>query len=317
MGRQEFKRDRWRAPVEFRMHRTGLIGFGILAVVLMLLNRADSTYVEKGRAALADISSGLMGGFSATGEWASRAVASVTNLATLYDQNAALRVENDELLAWRAKALELERRVHQFESMLNIAYTPITDVTAASVIADSSGPFSRALIVNVGASQGVKEGDAALDRFGLAGRVIATGYGSSRVLLLSDPASRVPVLIEQAGVEGIVSGDVTGLPRLEFVPGRVPLRGGETVLTSGAGGLFPPGLPVGTIAMDEDGSARVRLFADFARLEVVAIKRFEIHNDVPEPGELMSRGPRDPDAPENAELRPRGLPGAPAAPAVQ
>jgi rod shape-determining protein MreC len=283
----------------------------------MLLNRADATYVDEGRAALTDMSSVLMSGLSAAGEGASRAIASVTNLATLYDQNEALRTENEELLAWRAKALELERRVHQFESMLNIAYTPITNVTAASVIADNSGPFSRALIVNAGASQGVQEGDAALDRFGLAGRVIATGYASSRVLLLSDPASRVPVLIEQAQVEGIVSGDVTGLPRLEFIPGQTPLRGGETVLTSGAGGLFPPGLPVGSIMLAEDGSARVRLFADFARLEVVAIKRFDIRNDVSDAGPLVSRGPRDPAAAENAELKPRGLPGTSPAQAVQ
>ncbi len=304
MAGREFKRQAWKTPIELRLHRAGLIGFGLLAIALMLLNRAEDSFVTKARVALADVASGAMAGLAAAGGWATKAVDSAVNVVSLYDENERLRRENADLLAWRARALESERRIEQFEAVLDIAYTPVDEIVAASVIADASGPFARALIVNAGASQGVREGDAALDRFGLVGRVVATGYASARVLLLADPASRVPVLIEPGRIEAIVAGDLSGPPRLEFLPGAARLSGGETLTTSGVGGLFPPGLPVGAVELGEDGGARVRLYADAARVEVVALKRFEIRNDVQDPARLMSD--RDDDA-ERAALTTRGL----------
>lgn len=280
MPRTNYKRPGWRTPIELRAHRTGLTAFGVAAFVLLLLGRAENSMVDKVRMAAADVASGfLQAGSDVTGV-VERGVASVTNAFTLYDENARLRTENAELLEWRGKAMEYERRIRAFQSILDISYAPIAGVTTASVIADTGGPFARAIIVNAGSAKGVKEGDAALDRFGLVGRVVNVGSASARVLLLTDTTSRVPVVIEPNGTRAIVSGDADGLPRIEFLPNNVHLTEGAAIVTSGDGGVLPPGIPVGVVHLAADGTPSAQLYADIARIEVVALKRYDFANDV-------------------------------------
>ena len=280
MARANFKRQGWKTPVELRAHRRGLIAFGSLAAILLAVGRAELPMIDDLRMAAADASRAVLQAGSDAAGIVADGVETVSNAVTLYGENERLRAENEELLAWRAKAMEYERRIAAFESILNISYTPIAGVTAASVIADTAGPFSRAVIVNAGAKQGVRKGDAALDRFGLVGRVIAVGQASSRVLLLTDTTSHVPVIIEPGGVRAILSGDAGGQALIQFVPPGETLSDGAGIVTSGDGGVLPPGLPVGVVRLRPDGSAIAALYADIARVEVVALKRYEVINDV-------------------------------------
>lgn len=282
MPKTQFKRGAWKAPVELRAHRTGLVVFGTLALLLLLLGRAENSVVDRVRTEAADVASLLIGAGAGAAQWASDGVEAVANAFTLYGDNDRLRAENAELLAWRAKAMDLERQVRSFESILNISYVPIEGVVTASVIAETGGPFSRAIVVKAGYDQGVRVGDAALDRYGLVGRVIGVGKTSSRVLLLSDTTSHVPVVIEPGGTRAIMSGDADGLPRLQFLPVGAQLRDGAAILTSGDGGVLPPGLPVGVVSLSGDAPA-ARLYADIARVEVVALKRYEFLDDVDVP----------------------------------
>lgn len=275
-----YKRPGWKAPIELRAQRTGLTVFGVAAFLLLLLGRAEIGLVDDVRMAAANISSDLLEAGSDVAGFVQSGVEAVTGVATLYDDNARLRAENAELLEWRAKAMEYERRIRAFESILDISYAPIAGVTTASVIADTTGPFARAIIVNAGTDKGVREGDAALDRFGLVGRVVDVGPSSARVLLLTDTTSRVPVVVEPNGVRAMVSGDADGLPRVEFIPNGALLAEGSAIVTSGDGGILPPGIPVGVVHHDGDGTYSARLYADIARIEVVALKRYDFQNDV-------------------------------------
>lgn len=280
MPTTNYKRQGWKAPLELRAHRTGLLGFGALALVLLLVGRAEIALVDQLRMEAADVARDVLGAAASGADVVSSGIDAVTGAVSLYAENARLKSENEALLAWRTKALELERRVQSFESMLNISYTPVQGITTASVIADTGGPFSRAIIVNAGERQGVRQGDAALDQFGLVGRVIAVGNGSARVLLLTDSTSHVPVVIEPGGFKAILSGDSDGLPQLQFLPPGTVLQDGMAIVTSGDGGVLPPGLPVGVVKLTPDGDPSAVLYADIARVEVVALKRYEFINDV-------------------------------------
>ncbi len=280
MAHATYKRQGWKTPIELRAHRGGLIAFGALALVLLLVGRAELPFVDKVRMTAADLASDVMGAGAAVTGVVSDGIDYVTNAADLYDENTRLRAENAELLTWRIRALEQERQIAAFESVLEILYTPIEGVTAASVIADTGGPFSRALIVNAGANRGVKEGDAALDKFGLVGRVVKVGARSARVLLLTDSASHIPVVIGPQGVRAILSGDSDGLPELRFIPPGSALSEGAAIVTSGDGGVLPPGLPVGIVHLRGAEPPAAVLYADAGRIEVVAIKRFNVVNDV-------------------------------------
>lgn len=283
MAHATYKRQGWKTPIELRAHRGRLIAFGALAVILLLIGRAELPFMDKVRMTAADLASDVLEAGAAVTGLVSDGLDYVANAADLHDENQRLRAENAELLVWRARALEQERQIAAFESVLEILYTPIEDVTAASVVADMAGPFSRAVIVNAGANRGVKEGDAALDRFGLVGRVVKVGARSARVLLLTDSASHVPVVIGDEGVRAILSGDSDGLPELRFIPPGVVLADGAAIVTSGDGGVLPAGLPVGIVRLRGPDAPAALLYADAGRVEVVAIKRFNVINDVDDP----------------------------------
>ena len=118
-----------------------------------------------------------------------------------------------------------------------------------------------------------------VDARGLVGRVIAAGHDSSRVLLLEDLNSRIPVMIEPYGVKAILTGTNLGDPRLEFLPVNTTLNPGDRVVTAGDGGLLPPGIPVGVVAGLSD-DPRVTLFADQARVNAVRLLRYEFPRNV-------------------------------------
>lgn len=291
MPHATYKRPGWKTPIELRAHRGGLIAFGSLALVLLLVGRAELPFMDRVRMTAADLSADVLEAGATVTDAISGAIDYVSNAADLHDENVRLRAENAELLNWRAKALEQERQIKAYESVLEILYTPVEGVTAASVIADTGGPFSRALIVNAGANRGVREGDAALDRFGLVGRVVKVGARSSRVLLLTDSTSHIPVVIGEAGVRAILSGDSDGLPEIRFIPPGVTLSEGAAIVTSGDGGVLPPGLPVGVVHLRAAEAPAAMLYADAGRVEVVAIKRFSVVDDVDAPPPVAEAPP--------------------------
>jgi len=306
MAHATYKRPGWKTPIELRAHRGGLIMFGSLALVLLLVGRAELPFMDKVRMTAADLSSDLLDAGSVVTGVVSDGIDYVTNAADLFDENTRLRAENTELLTWRAKALEQERQIAAFEGVLEIMYTPIEGVTAASVIADTGGPFSRAIIVNAGGNRGVKEGDAALDKFGLVGRVVKVGARSARVLLLTDSASHIPVIIGHDGVRAILSGDSDGLPEIRFIPPGKTLPEGAAIVTSGDGGVLPPGLPVGVVHLRGNEAPAAMLYADAGRVEVVVIKRFNVVNDVDATPAVVAAPPVPNDADVAANPAPAG-----------
>jgi rod shape-determining protein MreC len=109
---------------------------------------------------------------------------------------------------------------------------------------------------------------------GLVGRVVGVMPNISRVLLLTDVASRTPVMIDRTNARAILTGDGGPNPKLEYLRGRDPVKKGDRVLTSGDGGVFPRGLPVGTAVKGLDGRWRVVLDADSGSIDFVRILKF-------------------------------------------
>ncbi len=205
------------------------------------------------------------------------------------DRIEVLERENRELQAWRELAERLAERNARYEALLRMpddAFGQGADIEssiAAQLVLDSGGPFTRTLVANAGADHGVRSGYIALNENGLIGRVVSVGQRSSRVLMLDDYNSRIPVMGEASRVRAVLAGQATRppelvmypyqlqAPRLDFIVGAQSLREGERIITSGDGGLYPRGIPVGVARRQGDGSWRVALAAaqqpiDFVRL---------------------------------------------------
>jgi rod shape-determining protein MreC len=147
----------------------------------------------------------------------------------------------------------------------------------ARVIAGSGGTLSNMLILNSGKKDGVRKGQAVVSDRGIVGRVQQVSSRSARVLMLTDINSRVPVLMVNTRIRAVMTGSNNAQAKLIHLPQEARVALGDRVVTSGHGGAFPPGLPVGTIASVGTQGIDVQLFTDFSRLEYVSIADFGLN----------------------------------------
>ena len=184
------------------------------------------------------------------------------------------RAENQRLKAWEWRARELERKLHQLARLTQAGEESGLEFATGRVLSDARGPFSRTILLDIGRARGVKPGHAAVTGDGIAGHVVDAGETAARVLLLTDVASRVPVLIGPLGQRAILNGDNTLEPRLTHLAVDARLEDGDEVVTSGHDGMLPRGLKVGILRLGEEGP-RVQLAVRFGELEYVSVLFFE------------------------------------------
>jgi rod shape-determining protein MreC len=205
----------------------------------------------------------------------------------IYEQNQELRRELQQMKAWREAALQLEQKNARLLDLNQVRLDPrLTHVTGV-VLADSGSPFRQSVLLNVGARDGIRDGWATMDGIGLVGRISGVGQTTSRVILLTDSSSRIPVTVQPSGQKALLSGDNSSAPPLEFLEKQDLVRPGDRVISSGDGGVFPAGLLVGQVAQGVDGRLRVRLAADYERLEFLRVLRSHESERIKEPGALI------------------------------
>jgi rod shape-determining protein MreC len=190
-------------------------------------------------------------------------------------ENRALKKQLAEMQRWRDAAIALKNLNLRYESLLKLRTEPPIPMVSARVVSDSRGPFGNARLADAGAAAGVKIGNPAMSEDGVVGRIVGVTKDASRILLLTDVQSRTPVLIDRTNARAILTGDGGPNPKLEFVRGLNSVQDGDMVLTSGDGGLYPRGLPVGVAAKDYRGVWRVRLYSDRAAIDFVRILVFD------------------------------------------
>lgn len=273
------------------------LAVGCLILILLcifVLWRIDSPRAERVRAQLVDW---VVPNF----DWAFVPVTEAINLArgfqsyaALQRQNGDLRDELRQMQAWREAALQLEQENAKLLDLNKVRLDPALTVVTGQVLADSGSPFRQSVLLNVGGLRdGIMDGWAVTDGLGLVGRISGVGERSSRVLLLTDSASRVPVTIQPSGQRSVLSGDNSALPALDFIESPEEVRPGDRVISSGDGRVFPAGLLVGDVVLARDGRLRLRLAADYERLEFLRVLRSPPVNDIDSPAELI--GPLLPD----------------------
>ena len=260
----------------------------ILLLALFLLWRIDSPRVERFRTALVDT---VVPSF----DWAlvpvTRVVGMVEDFQSytrIYEQNQELRRELQQMKAWKEAALQLEQKNARLMDLNQVRMDPkLTHVTGV-VLADAGSPFRQSVLLNVGSRDGIRDGWATMDGIGLVGRIAGVGERTARVILLNDSNSRIPVTVQPSGQKALLSGDNTPAPPLEFLENPDLVRPGDQVVTSGDGGVFPAGLLVGQVAQGTDRRLRVRLSADYERLEFLRVLRSHEIEPITDPGGLIA-----------------------------
>ena len=147
----------------------------------------------------------------------------------------------------------------------------------AKVLIDKESPYLKSIVLNKGTKDKIKMGMAILDGVYLVGQIIEVNFTNSRALLLSDLNSKIPVLLEPHGIQAVASGTGKNYGVIEHTKEEYTKEinvNEKIVYTSGLGGLFKPGIPVGKISKDSDN--KINFFSDFTQLDYVKIISYDI-----------------------------------------
>lgn len=241
-------------------------------LVLLLIARVSPQFGASVRAAAVDVVTPLWSVVRAPFDGLGKGVNGIGDYFGAVGRARALEAEVIDLRA-RLQVAEADQIAFRQLSRLGRLENPQRRLVAtARIVSATQGAVVQTALVAAGRNQGVRPGQPVIAADGLIGRTIETGLGSSRLLLLTDPQSRVPVLVQRTGQAALVSGDGGPLLVLTDRLGlQEPLQRGDRLLTSGEGGIFPPGVPVGFV-VDAGEPIRVRAAASprgigFVRIE--------------------------------------------------
>lgn len=243
----------------------------VSAFVLMLLNKTETVIVEKTSSLATDMISPMVDVLVIP----ARSIAGVYDcfreLKEVYKDNQNLREENKKLLGLYDKTRVLEVENKLLSNLLNYVAPPEAKYITARVIAEEGDAFSHSVIAYTGGDANVKKGQAALSERGVIGRVDKVGQMYSKIILITDINSKIPVMVERSRVRGVLSGDNTPTPKMIFIPLDAELDVGDRIVTSGVAGVFPSGLPIGRVSSIEKNNVKIKPFNNLDRLEYVRI----------------------------------------------
>jgi rod shape-determining protein MreC len=191
--------------------------------------------------------------------------------SSLLEENKELKRDLQNMTGWKEKALQLEQKNAQLRALNNVKLSKDLIWVTGEIMADSGSPFYQSGVINIGLKDGIKNGSAAVDGLGLVGRITGVGQKVARVMFLTDISSAIPIKIKRSNQKGLLMGDNSPWPLLEFIEEKALIKIGDRVFTSGDGNVFPSDILIGNIFMDNKKKLRVKPVADFESLEFLRI----------------------------------------------
>ena len=188
----------------------------------------------------------------------------------LYSNYIELKKENNELRNDITKSEFLELENTQLRKLIDEQVASHSNLVSARVMLDKISPYLNSFIINTGSNKNVKNGMAVLDGKNFIGRIVDVNFFSSRVLLVSDLNSRIPVIVEPSAYHAILNGRGKKEPTLEYLPENHNVQDGDKVYTSGKEGIFTPGIPIGEVKLNKD-LIQVLLFSDLSQITFINI----------------------------------------------
>jgi rod shape-determining protein MreC len=262
----------------------------VISAVMIIVGKADQVAFQSLRKSMMDAAAPALEMLSRPAVALDAAADRIRGFITVYRDNVRLAEENERLLGWQQVALRLSAENAELRDLSKLVPEPAISFVTARVIADSGGAYARSVMVNAGRDNGVARGQAAMTGEGLVGRVAEVGSRAARVLLITDLNSRVPVVVDGTRQRAILAGDNTGRPSLRYVDAGGTMRSGDRIVTSGQGGVFPPGLAVGVVASLDSEGARVEPYAALSRVDYLRLVDYGLAEALPNPLSISARG---------------------------
>ncbi len=256
-------------PLKVWVAKSSALLFLLIAAILLFLSQKHPEKLAQLRHGIQDGLVPVVSVLSTPAELVDRFNKRLTEVAFLYQENERLREENTRLLQWQSIGTQMQSENEALRALVNLKAMSRAGYVTARVIGNPQHVFSSSLLLDTGKKLGIKRYQAIISSDGLVGRITDAGEDSSRVLLITDINSRIPIISETSRTRAILTGDNTETPFLQYVPATSKLKVGERIFTSSDGGVFPAGLPIGEVVSMKDGNIRIQPLVDFTALEYV------------------------------------------------
>jgi rod shape-determining protein MreC len=253
------------------MYRASLFMLVTASIALMVMSKTNNPAVTKLRTHITDgviplltVAASPMDALHNAGVW-------MVETVRLREENITLKNANIELLKWQSQAKSMEVENEALRNLLKVVPTQKATYITARLVSDIGGPFMHSALINGGSANGIQKDQAAISENGLLGRIVDVGEHSARVLLLNDINSRVPVIAEHAREKSILMGNNTTMPVLSYLATDSKVKVGERIITSGDGGIFPEGIPVGIVVAIHKNIVRVQPYVDATKVQYMSV----------------------------------------------
>ena len=259
------------APLRAMAQRFAFLFLLIAAGGVLLIGKADPKIFDRARMVVTDTFAPVLDAVSRPIATGAAIVDEVEYLVNLREQNVTLRAENARLIQWHTVARNLAAENERLRGLLQFVPDSATQFISARVIADSGGTFVRSMLVNAGRRDGVRNGLPVVVGEGLIGRIVDVGDRVSRLLLIDDLNSRIPVAVGPDRERAVLAGDNSLRPKLIYLAANAQIAKGARIVTSGQGGVFPPGIPVGVVSSIDANGVRAESFIATSEFEYVRV----------------------------------------------
>ena len=247
-----------------------LLALIVASVILLSLESINSKYFNFVRSTIKDVIYRTSFIVSIPGDTIGPIFNNFQSYFKIYEEYEIVKLELEQLKNQQNRINYLKIENEKLKKVIDDAdiynYEPIT----SKVLVDKESPFLKSVILNKGFKSGLKKGMPVLKGPYFVGRITEVNYLSSRVLLISDLNSKIPVLIEPRGYQAIMSGTGGDFALLDFLPKNHQLEAGNLVYTSGTDGIFFEGIPIGRVKLIEE-KFYVKFFSDLNQLYLINV----------------------------------------------
>ena len=254
-----------------RFSLIALLFFSLILIFLSKFNSAPINYLKSG---INEIVYRISFVVSLPEQNFNKSIITIKNHLKLYDNYEKLNSKVKELEGQKLNSDFLISENKRLRKLID-EYIIDSNELVAKILLDKNSPFLKSLIVNKGSKENVKIGMAVLDGPYLIGKIVEVNYATSRVLLISDLNSKIPVVLQPDDIQSIMTGTGKNQGELQYLKSNVDFQGHKIIYTSGAGGIYKSGIPIGKI---KDGN-KINFFSDLSQLTFVKILSFEKENE--------------------------------------
>ena len=247
-----------------------LLALIIASVVLLSLESINSKSLNFIRSAIKDVIYRTSFIASIPGNTISPMYTTIREHFKIYEQYELIKLELQQLKNQQNQIAYLKTENDKLKKVIEDTDIYNYESVTSRVLIDKESPFLKSVILNKGFNSGLKKGMPVLKGPYFVGRITEVNYLSSRVLLISDLNSKIPVLIEPRGYQAIMSGTGDDFAQLDFLPKNHQLEVGNMVYTSGTGGIFFEGIPIGRVELIEE-KFYVKFFSDLSQLYFINV----------------------------------------------